>query len=353
VLFHIVHLAKISVPDTFSFIASDFGKGVHLFFVLSAFSLMYSTEHTMQRQTWATEYFVKRFFRIAPLFYCILAGMILWPLIKSQTLAVSLNALLLNLTFTFGFAPWTGIVWAGWTVGVEMVFYASLPVLLLTVRSTSATTILVVICIFVSYAARSILNAHYEISVPQYGYNWAYYSFESNLCYFAFGMYAFRLSRQIDKASLTMRWIIPVIAVALLGTLILTKPGSPLMPWKGETILWGIGFAMICLWQSTRPSRWSANRLFEFLGERSYSLYLIHPVVIMLLKNQIQGIYAALTPSLGAYAYFVCAALVLGVLVVLAEASYRLIEIPGIKLGKRINNRIRKRANTSEPAYSS
>ena len=124
---------------------------------------MYSTEHTMQRQTWATEYFVKRFFRIAPLFYCILAGMVLWPLVKSHTLNVSLNALLLNLTFTFDFAPWTGIVLAGWTGGVEMVFYASLPVLLLTVRSTSATLMLVIISVFVSYAARSILNVHYEI----------------------------------------------------------------------------------------------------------------------------------------------------------------------------------------------
>lgn len=154
VLYHLVHLAKITVPESFAFIANDFGKGVHLFFVLSAFSLMYSTEHTIRRQTWATEYFVKRFFRIAPLYYCIMAGMVLWPLIKSQTFAVSFQSLLLNLTFTFGFAPWSGIVWAGWTVGVEMLFYVVLPVLLLTVRTTLATFFLLVIAIFVTYAAR-------------------------------------------------------------------------------------------------------------------------------------------------------------------------------------------------------
>ena len=49
-----------------------------LFFILSAYALMHSTEHTLHRPTWAKEYFVKRFFRIAPLFYCILAGMVLW-----------------------------------------------------------------------------------------------------------------------------------------------------------------------------------------------------------------------------------------------------------------------------------
>ena len=118
VLFHLVHLANISVPPGFSFIANDFGKGVHLFFVLSAFSLMHSTEHTLRRPTWMKEYFIKRFVRSAPLYYFIVASMALWPLVQSHSLAVSLQSLFLNRTFTFGFAPWTGIVWAGWTVGV-------------------------------------------------------------------------------------------------------------------------------------------------------------------------------------------------------------------------------------------
>jgi peptidoglycan/LPS O-acetylase OafA/YrhL len=345
VLYHLVHLAKISVPESFGFIASDFGKGVHLFFVLSAYSLMYSTEHAMHHQTWATEYFVKRFFRIAPLYYCLMAGMVLWPVIKSQTLAVSLQALLLNLTFTFGFAPWSGIVWAGWTVGVEMLFYAVLPVLLLTIRTTSATLALAVISVFVTYAARSTLHVHYETSVSQYGYNWAYFSFAANLCFFAMGMYAFRLARQFDEASLMLRWFIPAFSVMLLGTLMLAEPGSPLMLWKGEPILWGVGFAALCLWQSTRPSRWSANKVFEYLGERSYSVYLLHPVVLILLKNPIQGVYATLTPQLGAYAFFVCVPLVLVPLLVLTEATYRLIEVPGIEFGKTVNSRIRGLAN--------
>lgn len=346
VLFHLVHLANISVPKYFSFIGADFGKGVHLFFVISAFSLMHSTEHTMHRQTWASEYFIKRFFRIAPLYYCIMAAMVLWPVIKSQKLAVSIEALLLNLTFMFGFAPWTGIVWAGWTVGVEMLFYAVLPVLLLTIRTTLATFVLFVISIIVTLAAYPALHEHYEMSASRYGYNWAYFSIAANLCFFAMGMYVFRLKRTMDNASLMMRWLIPAFSVVLLGSLIFAKPGSQTIPWNGATILWGIGFATLCLWQSTHPSRWSANRIFEYLGERSYSIYLLHPMVIMLLKQPIQNIYAALTPHFGAYAFFVCAVLLLLPLLALTEATYRLIEIPGMGLGKKINSLIRNRATT-------
>lgn len=338
VLFHVVHLANIDAPPAFAFIAADFGKAVHLFFVISAFSLMHSTQHTLHRPTWATEYFVKRFFRIAPLYYCIMAGMLLWPAAKAS---VSLQTLLLNLTLTFGFAPWTGIVWGGWTVGVEMIFYVVLPVLMLTVRSSMATLLLVVASIFVTYAAHSALADHYEHTVSLYRYNWAYFSFAANLCFFALGLYAYRIARDIDRTSRAMRWGVPAFAAALLGILLFARPHSA---WEADLILWGFGFAALTVWQSTWPSRWNANRIFEHVGERSYSVYLLHPVVIVLLKNPLQAVYKTLTPEIGPYAYFVCAALVLLALLALAEATYRLIEVPAIRYGQKINSRIRQGA---------
>lgn len=44
VLFHLVTVGRISTPVTFDFIGRDFGYSVHLFFILSAFSLCISTE---------------------------------------------------------------------------------------------------------------------------------------------------------------------------------------------------------------------------------------------------------------------------------------------------------------------
>ena len=308
---------------------------------------MHSTEHSIHRSTWLTEYFVKRFFRIAPLFYTILAGMVLWPAIKSQALTVSLQSLLLNLTFTFGLVPWTGIVWGGWTVGVEMLFYAILPVLMLTVRSSKGTLMLVVISVLVTFAARSALHLHYENTVFLYGYNWSHFSFPANLCYFALGIYAFRVASETDLNSPAMRWGVPVFASTLLLTLLFA---SRYNGWQPDLILWGFGFSALALWQSKWPSRWCANRFFEHVGERSYSVYLLHPVVIILLKPPLQALYGMLTPTIGAYAYFICASLVLLPLLLLSEVTYRLIEIPAIRYGQRINARIRKSANTSVAA---
>jgi peptidoglycan/LPS O-acetylase OafA/YrhL len=338
VLFHLIHLANISAPDAFSFIAADFGKGVHLFFVLSAFSLMHSTEYTMHRPRWVSDYFIKRFFRIAPLYYCIMAGMILWPVMINGRWSLDFEALVLNITFTFGLVPWKGIVWAGWSVGVEMLFYAVFPILLMTVRTRVGTMVLLAISILITYAARSALNAHYEHTVSLYRYNWAYFSFAANLCFFAMGMYAFRAVHTIDRDSAVMRWFIPVAGASLIACLLLTEIGRPLrLLWKADLIVWGLAFAALSIWQSTRPNRWSANWLFEYLGERSYSIYLLHPVVIVLLKSPVQVVYAMLTPYLGAYAYFACAALILLPLLTLSEVSYRMVELPFIRLGQRIN----------------
>jgi peptidoglycan/LPS O-acetylase OafA/YrhL len=346
VLFHLVHLTNIAVPPVFSFVAADFGKGVQLFFVLSAFSLMHSTEHTLHRPTWAKEYFVRRFFRIAPLFYCILAVMVLWPALKAQHLTVSLSALLLNLTFTFGFAPWTGIVWAGWTVGVEMMFYAILPVLLLTVRSSKGLLMLVVGSMLFTFAARAELQAHYEHTVSLYRYNWSGFSFASNACYFALGMYAFRIASEIGDNATAMRQGVPVFTSVLLLALLLAGGGTG---WRPDKILWGFGFALLALWQSKWPIHWCANRLFEYLGERSYSIYLLHPIVIILLKLPLETVYGLLLPTLGAYAYFVCAVALLAPLLLLSEVTYRLVEIPAIRYGKQVSARLRQQTNLESP----
>jgi len=82
-----------------------------------------------------------------------------------------------------------------------------------------------------------------------------------------------------------------------------------------------------------------------YLGERSYSIYLLHPLVIWLLRQRLQSFYDVLAPMIGASgAWLTCAALLLSVLLLACEVSYRLVELPGIRLGQRINMRRNARA---------
>lgn len=115
VLFHLIHVGGIQTPSEFGFIGRYFGNSVHLFFIVSAYSLMYSTESKTNQPNWLVNYFIKRFFRIAPLFYAVIVFYIWFGLYRVSGMSGFTN-LILNLTFTFGFAPplW---VCMGWLVG--------------------------------------------------------------------------------------------------------------------------------------------------------------------------------------------------------------------------------------------
>jgi len=114
VLFHVVHFASIAPPDFFKFIGRDFGYSVHHFFILSAFSLYHSTESRTNHPNWLPEYLIKRFFRIAPLFYCVIAFIIIRQAIKVNKHVADFDTILLNLTFTSDFVPYSGfLVWRG------------------------------------------------------------------------------------------------------------------------------------------------------------------------------------------------------------------------------------------------
>ena len=67
VLFHQSY--ALTTPAFASVVQHYFGLGVTLFFVLSAFALSHATYGRMSEPNWVRDYAVRRYFRIAPLFY--------------------------------------------------------------------------------------------------------------------------------------------------------------------------------------------------------------------------------------------------------------------------------------------
>lgn len=342
VLYHLRHLTGIQVPPGFYFIESDFAQAVHLFFVLSAFSLMYSTEHTMHRPAWARDYLIKRFFRIAPLFYTVLAFMVAAMVrhaVMSDSALPSISTVFLNTTFLFGFFPEleVGLVQAGWTVGVEMIFYVLFPLLLMTIKTTKEALIFLLATVLISYASKVELHNFYLNTVPLPKWDWSVFAFLPNLFFFAAGIYAYRFEQSQKMSGKPLSVLVPLVAVLAMVLLLHFEQGKTLIDLGPfYSIIMAFGFAALCVWQSAKPNRWFANGFFEYLGERSFSIYLLHPLVIYISKGWVVSLYSKLEPGMGAYAYFVCAALVMVEVLVMAEVTYRAIEVPGIKLGRKV-----------------
>jgi peptidoglycan/LPS O-acetylase OafA/YrhL len=340
VLYHLVHIGGVIPPNAFAFITRDFGYSVHLFFIISAYSLMHSTESKISHPHWLRDYFIKRFFRIAPLFYVMLILFIvvgLYPMVGVK----NITNLILNLSFTFGFVPATGIVWGGWSVGVEMIFYAIFPVLIWMIKTYRVATIFLLVSIVLAITLRSALTLQYLGLDSNAKFDWSYFSFASNVCFFTMGIYAYFLSKRFINAT---RYFVPIISIVIILVMLFSKLGPYLHDsYRLDIVIWGLGLTGLCAWQSVYPSRIIANKFFEYLGERSFSIYLLHPVIMYFSKDYLIKTYEYLSLQMGSSAYFVCAILMMALILVFSEATYRFIEVPGIDLGRKLIN-TRKRA---------
>jgi peptidoglycan/LPS O-acetylase OafA/YrhL len=344
-VFHLQHLAKISPPRMLSVIGTHFGLGVQLFFVLSAFSLGFSTSPTMCRPTWLRDYLIKRFFRIAPLFYFMLlayVGLFLikrWPLPDASTW-------LLNVMFVYNFIPGRseGIVWASWTIGVEMPFYLVFPVLLSISNRLAVQVLLLIGGILASVNARALI----EGAGPALG-NYSFAAFVSSVGVFAAGLMSYQLFSRSKARISSGRWTPRVVqgicaAFALLCLLVIISPFGVWMVRAGrpDIMAWGVLFGTLALWQGLFPGRWFASRGLQWVGERSYSVYLLHPLLIFELTPFLQKAYASMQGQIGDWGFLVCAALLLAALLVCSNLTYHMIERPGLRLGKMVLTALRK-----------
>ena len=329
VFFHLKSIAGLSLPQPLNQIIEHFYLSVQLFFVLSAFSLYHS--HTTSQQT-TLNYICKRYFRIAPLFYTMIAFQI-WRVGMPD-----IKTLFFNLIFIFNLIPGfeSSINWAGWSVGVEFLFYILLPAIFW-VDSKNIKVYFFAVLLLISIIISAIIWQVSNIPSLKLPPNFAYFSIFANLAPFSAGLLAYKIFTRFHLQQWkSMDWIFFAglfflfLAIAYFDLLNLHAhvPGLYFS-------FWGITFSILCLWQSIYPSGLLKSAVIQWLADRSFSIYLLHPVVIEYGKP----IYYHLrnTNGLdGIELYIVCALLTAPILFVLANITFRYIEMPGIELGRKI-----------------
>ena len=342
VLFHVHGIHKLDVPQAFSMIKSHFGLGVQLFFVLSAFSLFFSTQHRVGKPQWIQDYFIRRFFRIAPLFYMMI---VVWYglawLDFNQRLPV--HDVLLNFLFLFNLVPekHDSVVWAGWTIGVEMLFYAILPVLLVYIITIRRALVLLVVGATITTAARMAYDSSGQLSIQAYGHH----SFLSQVGIFCAGVLSYFLYWRRDAYAWLKDYPIFYDGLSLVGLLLIVlllvlPTGSLILFGRFDILVWAFAFALLTSGQAVHPWRMIANRYLYFAGERSFSLYLLHPLIIYKLGPVYLKIYSLFGQHIGV-AFIGCVFVTLIVLIPAAAACYRFIELPGMAVGRWLIQRNR------------
>lgn len=336
--------------------------GVDLFILLSGFLMMFqyrlraASEDWTAPGTWAA-FWTRRFFRLAPLFYVTLAAALLaGPLIYADRVAIdsflgqalqpperyldaSAANIALHLSFLFGFLPDYAFrtPLPDWSLGLEMQFYLIFPLLILLGRR-------------IGWMSAALVAASGGVAVALLagaaGLDYPMPSFlPLKLQLFLAGMLLAADSGE-GRAQLWAR-----LATAMLLAAIPLGGEQDLLHFAVREFILFCFFALVHL-RANAPVGWVSRRLgsrpFYWLGELSYGTYLIH---LLILQPVAAAVIAKFGAGLGALGRFAATgAIVVPATYALAFLTYKLVELPGQRLGKAIIRRATGRA-ASRAAY--
>ncbi|TNM62849.1 acyltransferase family protein [Aliirhizobium smilacinae] len=332
-------------------IIGDPDLGVDLFVMLSGFLMVFHYQLRRNKEPWEapstwTVFWVRRFFRIAPLYYVMLfAALTLGPIIYDARMVIdAFNAVppqpasrylddsatnyLLHLSFLSGFSPTYGYRTAlpDWSIGLEMQFYLALPFIMVIVgRLGWVKSILGVV-------AAGVVTAYV---VSKLGYHFPMPTFlPLKMHVFAAGM--------ILAAALGVSNRRAYAYAALACVFVLIPIGGSMRPMH-EIVRLLLVIAFFVLVHAPRlPSMISSiaqtisdhlgNRFFHTLGELSFGAYLAHllilqPVVAYLIRHFEMGDPAR---------WLVTLIITIPMTYALAAAGYNLIEMQGQKIGRSL-----------------
>ncbi len=307
--------------------AIDLGRvGVVAFFAISGFVIY----PTLRGAPWngTRKFLIRRFFRIYPAYWVslIVGYLTLWLASGRAMTAAQLGANVTMLSSLFG-APY--VLGQYWTLEVELVFYVLIVGIFVLGVIRSSTVLVGVVIACIALQAAMTMRWVFAGVDPQWGI------IGVNLATMFWGA----LFRQwhgarrgwgrsgVETPRLTMLLTIATLSIALpvAARLILHRHPESMPP------LWGHALGMCCFAMTVLLVR-GVPRVLAWLGAISYSLYLLHPVVMHLIwRMAVQPdssiVHLGIAPLV---------ALTLACSVVVAAASYYTIERPAIAAGRRL-----------------
>jgi peptidoglycan/LPS O-acetylase OafA/YrhL len=319
--------------------------------MLSGFLMVFHYQLRQKKEPWEapstwSAFWIRRFFRIAPLYYVMLfAALALGPIVYDARVTIDMfNAVtpqpaerylddslinyLAHLSFLFGFSPTYGYRTAlpDWSIGLEMQFYMALPFIMVIVgRLGWLKSILAVV-------AAGFVTAHV---VSKLGYHFPMPTFlPLKMHVFAAGM--------ILAAALEVSARRTYLYGALACLFVLIPVGGDMRPMH-EIVRLGLVVLFFVLVHAHRlpalasgaaqaVSDFLGNRFFHTLGELSFGAYLAHllvmqPVIAYLIRHfemsdPVRWLVALVVTIPATYA--------------LAAIGYRFVEMQGQKIGRSL-----------------
>jgi len=342
------HQSVKDLPSWLRTIANQGAMGVELFFIISAFTLFLSLAIRNEPNK-TFNFFIRRFFRIAPLFFF---GILLYLLIDGfrprlwAPDGISWIHILLTALFLNGFHPTTitSVVPGGWSIAVEMNFYLLVPLLFSKIKKIHHALwgffLSAAISIAIKYFISSWLIAN--STFPRYLIGmFVNLWFPNHFPIFFLGFVIFFIFMNYHQ-NIKKPLVWSVCLYASIGLFFIV----PFLCSGSNTfrllILGVIIFFFVIAFIYKNKS--IVNKPLCYVGKISFSCYILHFAVIKLIVIACRSLLPKLNLApIATYILFFI--LTLFLTIIFGSLTYKCIEVPGMKLGRLIISKKDRKKN--------
>lgn len=285
--------------------------GVPIFFVLSGFVIAYSVYNLQLSFSVAFRFIVRRSIRLAPPFWAALSLSFMIPIITSSLLnpsyKIDFTTFIANALYVQDFLGYDRPLAVSWTLSIELQFYLFFILLITLLRNVS------------SRFRIGLFLALYVLSLVQKRFGLGFWNtpglFFPNWYSFSIGCMASWLSlKQINERLFLVTFLL-------------------LLPFLNDPLVLATFFTILLVFFAIKLNTlgfWLSSKFFQYLGERSYSIYLIHWVVGV----KFIDIASRRFPSFDPFSLFIIA---IAFTLACTELFYRIVERPCLFYSKSIS----------------
>ena len=323
------------LPAVLSSLVREGARGVQLFFVASALTLCLSWQ---TRNDGALPFFIRRLFRIAPMFWLAIVYFV-----ATRGMGPSLFApggtdghhILLTASFLHGLFPDSiaNVVPGGWSIADEMMFYLIFPALFVMMNSLSLRAVVLRVAAFTAMAiliSRAV--GYYQNFLSGTDADmWGVFVdlwFPRQFPCFLFGILVFKVSTVMPAPSRRLAVVLVLSAIVscfALPYLAQIKYAVPL----GMQVTYGFWFAVLAYGLMHWQPMALVNPVIGYVGKISFSAYLVHFALISRIPKITPFDYQPLNLAF-------MLVVVVGLTALISTVTYLVIERPMIALGNRV-----------------
>lgn len=288
--------------------------GVSLFFIVSAYTLFRSLD--LRKESGFKSYFIRRFFRIAPMYYLVLITLFFLYFIKGIS-DISVFNLVTHILFINGFFVnyFNSIIGVEWTIFVEVIFYLFLPVIYSYKKHLLALTAFALFSSFVTGLYVMQLDGLKQVQFAQFPLTW--------LPVFMFGVLIYKYQ---DRYKETFTKYKKSIFLFIICTFILLSYSN----FPGRFLFFSILMAIFYMLNKYNIIFFFNNSFLKKIGKYSFSIYLLHIPIFDSIRIYFKGGAMLDSQIVG---YLIITLIAISTVFFISHLTYRLVEKPFMAIG--------------------